>query len=80
MRKALTSSKLGSKRSGANLKQRMFPQTIIHKISETGCKFLVAWCTAGGIQVLVFKSFLLVLTKFLFLAAGQSTRLSLYGV
>ena len=39
--------------------------TTSHKIFETNYSFHVKWCTTEKVEFLFFKSFLLVLTKFL---------------
>ena len=44
----------------------MFPETIIHKIFETNSSFHVKKRPTGEVQILFFRRFLLVLTKFPF--------------
>ena len=44
----------------------MFPETIIHKISETNSDFLMTQRTTGKVKFLFFKSFYTVLPKLIF--------------
>ena len=44
--------------------------TVSHSIFETNSGFHVKWRTTGKVSFLFFKSFLLVLTKFLFWRGG----------
>ena len=44
----------------------MFPETIIHKVSETISDFHMTQRTTGKVKFLFSKSFFAVLTKFIF--------------
>ena len=58
-------------------RRKMFQETIIHKTFEINSGFHVKERTAGKVQFLFFKNFLLVLTKFSFrdedLALGNNS-------
>ena len=59
-------NKLNLKGHGQVRNKKLFLETIIHKVFAADSSFHVKWRTTGKVQFLFFRSFLLVLTKFLF--------------
>ena len=52
--------------------KKTFSETIVHKIFETNSSFNVKEHNTGKVQVLLFRSFFLVLTKFSLISQNNS--------
>ena len=60
------STKLGLEGSRGSRNQKIFSETISHKIFETNSRFHVKFRITGKVLLLFFGTFLLVSTEFLF--------------